>query len=373
LLQNWNLVDAILDLRWDHVIMDEAHALKDPRGNRRTRVLCAPDMIPRVAGRLTLASGTILPNQPIECYNAIRLLDWDAIDRASVEDFRDYYYEAGEGWTWGRHEIIDRRTGEPVMKWGPHWSNSVRNQPRNLDDLQRRLRSRIMVRRLKRQVLPQLPPARWKPFPLELTPGLRKAMKHPGWGEAERLYEMDPEHFREDVSWEGEIAEARRLLGEAKAPLVADYVEELLEEGVKKIVIGAWHRSVLEELRRRLKKHGLCYMDGSTSAMRRQAEVDRFQDDPEVPIIVGQMQVIGQGWTLHAAADVVCAEPDWVPGTDEQLLDRIIRPGQVAEGVMGHLPVVPDSLDERIVSRAVEKDSHIYDALDRDWGLDKPE
>ncbi|KKL91675.1 hypothetical protein LCGC14_1892270, partial [marine sediment metagenome] len=36
MLQNKGILGAILDLRWDHLILDEAHALKDPRGNRRT-------------------------------------------------------------------------------------------------------------------------------------------------------------------------------------------------------------------------------------------------------------------------------------------------------------------------------------------------
>ena len=77
------------------------------------------------------------------------------------------------------------------------------------------------------------------------------------------------------------------------------------------------------------------------------------------------MLPLGEGWTLTAAADVVLAEPDWVPGKNDQLLDRIHRIGTTSEYVIGHIPVVPYSLDERILNTAIVKDKNIYKALDK--------
>lgn len=363
LLRNGAILRALLDLRWDHLILDEAHYLKDPRGNRRTKAICAEDGLRSVVGRITLASGTILPNQPVECYNAIRLLKWDAIDGASLETFRDTYYTYGEGFItspyWGR----DKHGGR-VKMFGPHWSNRVRNVPTNLDDLRYRLRKHIMVRRLKKQVLKELPARQWHVFPIATTPGMRRAMKHPGWAEAERLYEMDPEGFARGIPVDGAISTARRLLGEEKALAVADYTEELLLEGAKKVIVAAWHRSVLTILRERLEHLSLVYMDGSTSAINKQDAVDRFQADAGTRVILGQMQPLGEGWSLTAAQDVVLAEPHWVPGRNDQLLDRPHRIGQEGGMVTGHVPVVPDTLDERVMAIAVEKDQSIYQALD---------
>ncbi len=109
LLNNQDILDAILDLRWDHLILDEAHALKDPKGNKRTRIICAPDMLPSVCGRITMVSGTILPNQPIEVYNCARLLNWNAIDRMSLKSFREEYYDLGGGMVRGPVERWMRR------------------------------------------------------------------------------------------------------------------------------------------------------------------------------------------------------------------------------------------------------------------------
>lgn len=349
MLQNWGIMDAILDLRWDHLVLDEAHALKDPRGNRRTRAVCAPDMLPSVCGRITMATGTPMPNQPVEVYNAVRLLCWDAVDRVSLAGFREYYYEEGEGFVTRRGRV--------------EWSNRVRNVPRNLGDLQRRLRAHLMVRRTKDQVLLQLPPRRWKLVPVESDAAVRRALAHPGWAEAERLHELDPDAFECHAPVDGAISTARRLLGEAKVPHAVQYVGDLLEE-VDKVVVGAWHLSVLGCLREALSPYGLVYMDGSTSTPRRQAAVDAFQLDPTTRIILGQVGPLGEGWNLSAAQDVVTVEPDWVPGRNDQLLDRPHRPGQEGDYVLGHALVAPGSLDERIVARAIKKDRSIHAALD---------
>lgn len=360
LLRNESLLAGIMARRWDHLIVDEAHYLKDPKENKRTKVLCAPDRLPSVVGRITMLSGTILPNQPIECYNAIRLLDWGAINHASLQDFRDFYYDLGGGMI--RSPVFDPELQAWVSKL--HWSDKVRNVPRRLDDLQYRLRKRVMVRRIKEQVLHELPEKQWHPLPLPLDPGIRAALKHPGWIRAQKLYELDPDNFNRMATIDGEIATARRLLGEAKVPALVRYVEDLIEGGVDKLIMAAWHLSVLAELRAKLARHGVVYMDGSTSPAKKQQAVDLFQTDPSVKIILGQMMPLKEGWTLTAAQDAVLAEVDWVPGNNDQFVDRIHRLGQVGSYILAHVPLVPGSLDERIFGSAIEKDQHIYKALD---------
>lgn len=360
MLRNPSILNALMDGMWDHMILDEAHYLKDPKGNQRTIPICAPNLLPSVVGRITMLSGTILPNQPIECYNAVRLLDHSAIDGASLQEFRNTYYDYGSG-------FINKRVWSEKLKkfeYKAQWSDHVRNQPVNLGDLQHRLRRSIMVRRLKEDVLPQLPPKQWHPFPLMTDAGINKAMRHPGWAAAERLYEMDPQAFDSSIPVDGAISTARREMGEAKAPANVNYIEQLIAEGVRKIVVTTWHNSVLDYMTDKLKKHGVVTMRGSQSTTRKQAAVDQFQMNPEVKIIMGQMKVLGLGWTLTEAQDVVFAEIDYVPGNNDQLLDRIHRQGQEGDYVLGHMPLVPGSLEERIMGGTITKDQNIFKALD---------
>ena len=362
LLRNPAILDAILDLRWDHLVLDEAHALKDPKGNKRTKAICAPDMLPSVVGRITMASGTILPNQPIECYNAVRLLNWDAIDGASLEDFREAYYRRGEGFV-RKRVCVDE--DNDVWAWKLVWSNDVMNVPCNLADLQQRLRRNIMVRRLKEQVLHELPSVQLHPFPLSTTPEMRKVLSHPGWQAAEKLYDMDAGAFDISIPVDGAVSTARRLMGVAKAGAVAAYIDDLIESGVSKVVVAAWHEEVMDILFDKLRHHGLVRMVSSMSGRARQNVVDHFQEREEIKIILGQTQIMGEGWTLTKAQDVVVAEPDWVPGKNQQLVDRIHRIGQSGDYCMAHVPIVPGTMDERILGKAIQKDVHIHQALDQ--------
>ena len=356
MLRNQSLLDAILDYHWDHLMLDEGHYLKDPKGNKRIRPICAENGLASYSGRISLATGTLMPNQPIECYNAARLLDWSSIDCMSVEDFRDYYYERGSGWV--------TRFDPATKKWKQMRSNQVRNVPRNMEELRGRLRSRLMVRRLKKDVLPELPERQWHLFPLSATAAMRKALKHEGWSLVQQLHDMDEGEFDGEIPIDGAVSTARRLLGEAKAPAMATYVRQLLEEGVGKVVVSAWHHSVLKILYDALANAGLVYMDGSTPSHAKQAAVDAFQNDPEVRVILGQMMPLSKGWTLTAAQHAVLCEPYWTPGENVQFLDRIHRIGQEGATVVGHVPVVPDSLDERIMATIIKKGAVIQQALD---------
>lgn len=359
LCRNDSILAALLERKWDHHVVDECHYAKDPQGNKRTAPLLAEDLLPSVVGRSTWLTGTLLPNQPKEGYNAIRRLNWDAIDRASLADFTDFYYGFGGGFI--RRNAYNPKTGKVESK--AQWSDHVRNQPQNLDDFQYRLRKHLMIRRLKEDVLHELPAKRWMFFPISADGRTREALRHPGWDEVERLYEADPDAFEHSIPIDGAISTARRLLGEAKAPGVAAYVEDLLHSGREKVLVGAWHKSVLEILRARLSKYGLVFMDGSTSIPKKQAAVDAFQSGSP-RIMLGQMLPLGEGWTLTAAQDAVNSEPHPSPGKNDQFLDRLHRRGQLGS-VLGHVPIVPGTLDERLMGIAIGKDINIHAALDK--------
>ena len=104
-------------------------------------------------------------------------------------------------------------------------------------------------------------------------------------------------------------------------------------------------------------------LDGKAGASTKQKNVDTFQSNDDIMIILGQKMPLGEGWTLTAAQDVVDAEPDWTPGRNDQLFDRVHRRGQV-KGVVCHVPVMQGTLDERVLSTTIRKAISINEAMD---------
>lgn len=329
---------------WDMVVLDEAHYLKTPEANR-TRALFGggeglfhDSYVTRRAERILGLTGTPLPNRPRECYTLVRAMCHDAIDWISFDAFKHRY---NPSFTWpggGKEERFGR-----------------------LPELHARLRCNLMIRRLKEDVLEDLPEKRYELTYLEETTATRKALQ------AERLLDIDPTDL-EGANAEilGAVSTVRREMGEAKAPLVADHVAMLLDGGLEKIVVFGWHRSVLNLLGEKLGKHGLVRVDGQSTAVQKHRAVLRFMKDPNCRVFLGNLLAAGVGidGLQKVCQHAVLAEASWVPGENEQAIGRLDRHGQKGS-VLAQFLVVPGSFDERVLGTALQK-LHVTDAtLDR--------
>lgn len=275
------------------------------------------------------------------CYTMARGLCWDSIDFLSEERFRD-------------------RFNPSQLMVGKSGNKFVKERTGRLPELQNRLRANFMVRRLKRDVLDQLPEVRYQITHVEKSGDVRKAL------EAESMLQIDPENFSGiDLSIIGQISAVRKMMGVAMAPQVADYVEMLLDGGEEKLFLVGWHIEVLNMLEKRLGKYGLVRVDGSTSGARRQAAVDTFRSDPSIKVFLGNIQAIGIGvdGLQSVCSHMVGAEASWTPADNEQVVDRLNRWGQ-QEGVLAEWMVAPDSFAERILGTAIRKLKDIHHALD---------
>lgn len=323
------LHQELLRQSFDMIVMDEGHMLKSYVA-RRTRAVFGADHTdpptPPLAdrGRKLLAlTGTPLPNRPRECYTLARGLDWSSIDRLSEERFRLRY--------------------NPSMDLGVTRVEKVGRLP----ELHARLRTHFMCRRLKRDVLPQLPEVRYDLVYLDENAEIKKALK------AESLLGIDPLDLGRwrDPSTDESISTVRRQMGEAKAPRVVERVKQLFDGGLEKMGLFVWHRSVLQELAEKLRSFGVTYVDGSCTPLQKDRNKMRFINDPECRIFIGQILAAG---TALDGLQKVCswvdiAEPSWVPGENEQIVDRFWRMEQ-ENAVQANILVAPGSFDERILS-----------------------
>ena len=181
--------------------------------------------------------------------------------------------------------------------------------------------STVMIRRTKAEVLPQLPPKIRTIIELQPVGGMRRILRQ----------EMDlyrARYLRVDsgaINWD-DLSRVRHQTALAKVPLVVDYITEVLEGGVAKLVIYAHHRHVIMGLATSLSRFRPVTLTGEASPTDRQKAIDAFPD-PGVRLFIGNIVAAGTGITLTAASYCIFAELSWVPAELSQCEDRLHRIG----------------------------------------------
>lgn len=337
---------------YDLLILDEGHYLKTIDAKRTRTVFGGGDsplataLAERSAATLAL-TGTPLPNRPREAYTLARGLCFDAIDWMSEDVFKHRFNPSA---------VIERE--DPVTHKITRW---VDERDGRHGELQARLRANFMVRRLEHDVMKQLKRPLYDLIYMDETGPVKQALA------AERLLDIDPEEFEGiDKAMLGQAATVRRMMGEALAPQVAEYIDVLVDGGVDKLVVFGWHHSVLGYLATKLHRHGVIHIDGDVSAERKAVLVQRFIDEPDTHLCIGNLMSLGLGTDglQEVAHRCLFAEPDWVHGNNEQAVRRLQRGGQAMQ-VFADFVVAPNSIAERILGSALRKGQTTHKALDR--------
>ena len=351
LIRSEGLWKALAKEHFDHLILDEAHYAKHGTSKRTRSVFgggesLAARPLMECATRVTALTGTPLPKRPLEAYVLARNLCPDAIDFMSEDSFAERFNLIKSG-------MYTRDNGETGF-WKEEWVG-------NEAELQNRLRANFMVRHLKRDVMADLQYPTFDLIRVEETGAVKAAL------EAERLLDIDPLTLTGlDAKALGHIAEARRLMGVAMAPQVANYIEALLDSGEEKLVLFAWHVQVLDILEERLNRFGVTRVDGRDGAKRKYNKVQEFINDPAKKIILGNVLSLGTGTDglQSVASHGLLAEASWVHGDNEQCADRLDRGGQRAQ-VQFDIFVAPGSIAERVLAVALMDAKTVEKALDR--------
>jgi len=338
---------------YDVLIIDEGHYLKTV-DTKRTRTVFGGGMHPVAEALFTRAdailalTGTPLPNRPREAYTLARGLCFDSIDWMSEDTFKSRFNPSRRITTEKGKVFIDERAGRH-------------------GELQARLRSNFMVRREKYgpngvgYQLGMLQMPQFEVIQVEENAAIRRALQ------AERMLDIDPEELEgADAECLGQVATVRRLMGVAMAPLAAEYVDMLMDGGEEKIVLFAHHHQVLDILCKELAPWGVLRIDGNTSQAGKQRNVNAFISNPRIQVLVGNMMSMGTGTDglQEVAHRAVFAEPDWVPGVNQQAVDRLDRGGQNVQ-VQADFLVAPGSFIERILASALRKHQNTHKSLDR--------
>jgi SNF2-related domain/Helicase conserved C-terminal domain len=155
-----------------------------------------------------------------------------------------------------------------------------------------------------------------------------------------------------------------RRIGQAKAPLAADYTAQLARS-VGKVVFFAKHIDVMDTAERILAEAELQTVSirGDQTGAQRQQAIDAFQKDPNVSVAVCSLLAAGVGLNLHAASNVVLGELSWTAAEQQQAIDRVHRIGQ-DEPVTAWRILAAQTIDSKIAELIDSKQGLAARALD---------
>lgn len=320
----------VADCSYGLVVFDEAHYLKNPKAARTKQCLAL-----HADTRLFL-TGTPVVNRPMEMYPILKSCGLKLTKTEYGKRFCD-----------GKLVVIRWR---PTKKLAWDFSGAS-----NCDELNALLRQHLMVRRTKREVLPELPPKTRQIIELDCnlpeSDDLRSAvaaMFNGFTNAAANIKELERVAFEE-------LSKARLAIAQSKLPHVLQFADDLLEEE-EKVVIFAYHREIVDAIADHFGDNAVKLYGGMTDKQKN-AAVEAFQNGA-ARVFVGQLSAAGTGLTLTAAKTVVFAELDWVPGNVIQCEDRCHRFGQTDPVRIFHITAM-GSTDARMIKALVEKQKTI--------------
>ena len=399
--------DILWERHWGLLTCDEAQYLSNDKSNRTQTVfgewflnrntglwqrkkitvkedqrhVKVPGMI-RAERRLML-TGTPMMKRPKDLWPIIRDFDPDGLGK----DFVEFAFRYCDGYEGSFGLVADGGS--------------------NLDELNERLRKTFMVRRLKSNVLKDLPPKTRQVIVLspeglkkkinterdkftdslamlaaandnivynpkvdlaEVDPGviLDASAKILGDGfNATAIEELDPGEVEPGFA---AYSQARHELALSKVPMAVEHIKRLVEAG-EKVIVFAIHKDVVQDIYDAFPT--AARIIGGLSTKKVEAEKLRFQGDkdkgiepdPACNVIICNLKAGGVGHTLTEATVVVFVEMWSVPGDMEQCEDRAHRIG-LEHNVLVQYLVVDGTMDALTIQTLIARIEMIGKAVD---------
>ncbi len=317
---------ALTAVEWDMIVLDEAQAIKNEQSQTARAAF-------ELRGRFRVAlSGTPIENRLEELWSVMRF--------------------ATPGLLGGRSDFHERFIA-PIERGDAGAAERLRAKIRP-----------FVLRRMKREVLPELPPRTDAVLHVELDEGERV------------IYDTVRAAARKDVADKlahgGSVLAALEALlrlrqaachaglvpgqhaeTSSKTERLLEALEEVASRGHKALVFSQW-TSLLDLLEPHLSKASIAFarLDGSTRD--RGSVVGTFQAEAGPPVMLVSLKAGGTGLNLTAADHVFLLDPWWNPAVEDQAADRAHRIGQ-DKPVIVYRMVAKDTVEERVFALKEKK------------------
>jgi len=341
------------DIPFKTIIFDESHFLKNYKAER-TRLAI---QISKKCENVILLTGTPLLNRPIELYTQVKIVNPHLFD---YENFIERYCDA---------KIVEVYTRNGIKK-----VRDVKGAS-NLDELKEKLKS-IMIRKLKKDVLTELPPKTISVIPfitdlkeyqhLLFSPELfNEVQKYEEYikkieenAEKEIIRNIEEEFNK--VQLHGFIEKLKQEAVKSKLEQAIEFINNTLEQN-EKVVVFVHHRFVVEELKKVFPE--ALVITGETPPAERVKNLDEFTKNPDKHLLIASIRVAGYGLNLSVSNTAIFLEFDWNYHTHLQCEDRLHRIGQTQPVNIYYLVAV-GTIEEKICQLIDAKRKVVASAID---------
>ncbi|MBQ9633273.1 MAG: DEAD/DEAH box helicase [Lachnospiraceae bacterium] len=239
----------------------------------------------------------------------------------------------------------------------------------------RRMVHPFILRRLKRQVLKDLPAKLEETITVRLCDEQKRLYDAATEQVRQALYKTDDSQFgSEKLQFLSMLTKLRQICcdpslvyedyrgGSAKLEACMDLVSRAVEAG-HKLLLFSQFTTMLDIIGVALERNGIAYhrIDGSVSKEKRMEMVDSFAND-DVPVFCISLKAGGTGLNLTAADIVIHYDPWWNQAAQDQATDRTHRIGQTQRVTVYEL-IAQDTVEEKIMGIKDAKKQLVEDVL----------
>lgn len=317
-----NDIEIIRDYNFDVVILDESQNIKNVNAQTTKAI-----MLLNAKHRIAL-SGTPIENNLSELYSLFRFLNPSMF--GTMEEFNNFY-------------------AIPIQK---------ENDQEAIEELKKKVYP-FILRRIKKEVLKDLPDKIEKTMYIEMNPEQKKLyeerrnyyynmvhsqIKENGIGKTQFFILQALNELRQITS----CPEAKSVgVTSSKREVLINNILDAVENGHKVLVFTNYINSI-KNICEDLDKYGVKYLSMSGSTKDRQLLVDKFQKDSKYKVFVMTLKTGGVGLNLTAADTIFIYDPWWNKTVENQAIDRAYRLGQ-DRTVFSYKLILKDTIEEKIL------------------------
>jgi superfamily II DNA or RNA helicase len=318
--------ERLAETAWDTVVLDEAQAIKNP-----------DSQVSRAAYALKTKFAIALTGTPLE---------------NRLEELWSILHFSHRGLLPGRGQFRERYAA-PIEQGDRERLAALRQKTKP-----------FILRRLKREVLPELPPRTDMILEVELDPAERDVysavraatlrdvvakLKEGG----SVLPALEALLRLRQAACHSALVPGQSATGSSKIEALLENLEPVAAEGHKALVFSQW-TSLLDLVEPHLRAANVSFgrLDGSTRD--RASVVDGFQSESGPTVLLTSLKAGGTGLNLTAADHVFLLDPWWNPAVEDQAADRAHRIGQ-ERPVMVYRLIAKDTVEEGILTLQAKK------------------